>query len=89
MKIKDQKPKIKMAESRRAGMTSLVLHFALCILIFADAARGTESAIGSPASGREQVYALLNEANSAFQQANGAVDGADALFLGPAPLVDM
>jgi len=72
MKIRNQTAKVKVKEAIAASRR--LRNFALCILISTSCglAHGVESQIGNPQSAKEQLYVLLNEANSAFQQANAA-----------------
>lgn len=90
MKIKNQRSKIKIAESPCHGDDFLhfdfgALHlafrrrFILLVLLLASCglAQSAESAIGNPQSEREDLYVLLNEANTAFQQANAVTSDPD------------
>ena len=78
MKIKNQKSNIKIKEVIAASRR--FRNFAFCIVILGSCslANGAESAVGNPQAEGEQLYALLNEANSAFQQANAAATSGQA-----------
>lgn len=68
--------KIKMQRLVGWGLPHQVVVLAL-ILAFCSSALGAESAIGNPPSEREDLYVLLNEANTTFQQANAMAKDPD------------
>lgn len=84
MKIKMQKAKGKIeeviaAQRRFRYFDSWFLIFAFCAVAIAHCglAQGAEFAIHNPQSAMESLYALLNEANTVFQQANAVAADPD------------
>ncbi len=74
MKIRNEKSKIRIAECPRRGHDFLSFGFCILILALCGSAHGAESAIRNPQSAMPSLYALLNEANSTFQQANAVAE---------------